>query len=80
MCIKSISNTTKYKQIQFLEVTLLLYQSINHFIKKVETYIHDLIINEPQMKILVVLIGWLVGFYGIPTFVRYLMPNLFLYK
>ena len=26
------------------------------------------------------LIGWLVGFYGILTFVGYLMPNPFLYK
>ena len=25
-------------------------------------------------------IGWLVAFYGISTFVGYLMPNLFLYK
>ena len=24
--------------------------------------------------------GWLVGFYGISTFVGYLTPNLFLYK
>ena len=26
------------------------------------------------------LVGWLVGFYGISTFVGYLMPNPFLYK
>ena len=26
------------------------------------------------------LVGWLVEFYGIPTFVSYLMPNLFSYK
>ena len=26
------------------------------------------------------LIGWLFGFYGISTFVGYLMPNPFLYK
>ena len=26
------------------------------------------------------LVGWLVGFYGILTFVGYLMPNPFLYK
>ena len=25
-------------------------------------------------------VGWLFGFYGISTFVGYLMPNLFLYK
>ena len=25
-------------------------------------------------------IGWLVGFYGISTFVGYLLPNLFLYE
>ena len=29
--------------------------------------------NEPSS-------GWLFGFYGISTFVGYLMPNLFLYK
>ena len=26
------------------------------------------------------LVGWLVAFYGISTFVGYLTPNLFLYK
>ena len=26
------------------------------------------------------IVGWLVGFYGISTFVGYLIPNPFLYK
>ena len=31
-------------------------------------------------SILFLLNGWLVGFYGISTFVGYLVPNPFLYK
>ena len=27
-----------------------------------------------------IMVGWLVGFYGISTFVSYFMPDSFLYK
>ena len=37
----------------------------------------SLLITEESLRWLV---GWLVGFYGISTFVGYLMPNLFLCK
>ena len=32
------------------------------------------------LKDMIFLIGWLFGFYGISTFVGYLLPNPFLYK
>ena len=35
---------------------------------------------EREMDIISGLVGWLVGFYGISTFVGYLTPNPFLCK
>ena len=36
--------------------------------------------NVLDKQDLIWLVGWLVSFYGISTFVGYLMPNTFLYK
>ena len=41
--------------------------------KKTQTYVH----LDPHKSMQLISWGWLVGFYGISTFVCYLMPNPF---
>ena len=58
-----------------LDVTLL---KIKHYKVRVEGKMKQS--KERSSAILDKSVGWLVGFYGISTFVGYLTPNSFLYK
>ena len=59
----------------------LLYLRIYIYIYIYNIYIYIYIyIRVEEVPVLWLVVGWLLGFYGISTFVGYLMPNTFLYQ
>ena len=65
--VLSISYETNYLRIHFIVLTTFVSQESKFLVYLIKCYKND---NY----------GWWFGFYGISTFVGYLMPNSFLYK